>query len=104
VGLVRLPRCLDVFHYIDYQAYVFQGMMVNQFRDTIWDCAEAGNGYQCMYPSDLESEGKIHGTAVLRAYDYSWSDGDVGKWIGIMLAIILFYRILGYVTLVVKRH
>merc|ERR1712000_626611 len=33
-----------VFHYIDYQAYVFQGMMANQFRSTIWNCAKLATG------------------------------------------------------------
>src|ERR1700753_3996158 len=95
-------QCLDVFHYIDYQAYVFQGMMVNQFRSTIWDCAKSSvpGEFQCMYPSDLEPQGKIRGTAVLRAYRYAWSDDKIGEWIGIMLAIILAYRILGYLVLV----
>ncbi|KIW73267.1 hypothetical protein PV04_01399 [Phialophora macrospora] len=95
-----------VFHYIDYQAYVFQGMMVNQFRSTVWDCARSSesNEYQCMYPSDLQSQGKIRGTAVLRAYKYPWSDGKIGEWIGILLAIILAYRILGYVVLVMRKH
>ncbi|KAJ9607414.1 hypothetical protein H2200_008487 [Cladophialophora chaetospira] len=95
-----------VFHYIDYQAYVFQGMMVNQFRSTTWDCAResASGGYQCMYPSDLQSQGKIRGTAVLQAYKYSWSDSKVGEWIGIMFAIILAYRILGYLILMLRKH
>ncbi|KIW78305.1 hypothetical protein Z517_08140 [Fonsecaea pedrosoi CBS 271.37] len=115
-----------VFHYIDYQAYVFQGMMANQFRSTIWDCARiipspdstpgsssssgsvsnssTDSAFQCMYPSDLSSSGKIRGTAVLEAYRYSWSSDAVGEWIGIMFAIILAYRVLGYLVLVVKRH
>lgn len=41
-----------VGHYIDYQAYVFQGMMVNEFKQRIYTCAELEPGvYQCMYPS-----------------------------------------------------
>jgi hypothetical protein len=81
-------------------------MMVNQFRSTIWDCAISSdsNKYQCMYPSDLQSQGKIRGTAVLDAYKYSWSDDKIGQWIGIMFAIILAYRILGYVVLVIKKN
>ncbi|KAK5309477.1 hypothetical protein LTR43_012508 [Exophiala xenobiotica] len=91
-----------VFHYIDYQAYVFFGMMANQFRSTMYDCAKVASGYQCMYPGDSVSEGKIQGTAVLRAYNISWSDGEIGKWLGIMVAIIFTYRILGYVALAIR--
>ncbi len=57
-----------------------------------------------MYPSDLQSQGKIRGTAVLQAYKYPWSDGKVGEWIGIMFAIILAYRILGYLVLTLRKH
>jgi ABC-type multidrug transport system ATPase subunit len=106
LGYVTDSCSSDVFHYIDYQAYVFQGMLVNQFRSTIWDCAKSSKTgeYQCMYPSDLQAEGKIRGTAVLEAFKYSWSDGVIGKWIGLMFAIILVYRVLGYVVLVLKKH
>ena len=79
-------------------------MMVNQFKDTIWDCQKLASGYQCMYPSDLESEGKIRGTAVLEAYRYSWSEDKVGEWIGIMCGIIIAYRVLGYFALLIKKH
>jgi hypothetical protein len=57
-----------------------------------------------MYPSNLQSQGKIRGTAVLHAYKYSWSNGKIGEWIGIMFAIILAYRILGYMVLVIKKN
>jgi hypothetical protein len=55
-----------------------------------------------MYPSDLQSEGKIRGTAVLDTYNYSTN--RVGEWVGIMIAIIAAYRILGFAVLWVKRH
>lgn len=96
--------CEDVFHYIDYQAYVFQAMMVNQFKKTTYECAKTGDDYYCMYPSDLGAQGKIRGTAVLDAYHYSYEDGKAWEWFGIMLAIILVYRILGYLVLLVKTR
>jgi hypothetical protein len=94
----------DVFHYIDYQAYVFSGMMVNQFKHTAYRCAGEGGNYQCMYPSDLQGEGRIRGTAVLDAYHYSHDSGKVGEWLGILVAIVAVYRILGYMVLAMKRQ
>lgn len=86
-----------VFHYIDYQAYVFQGMMVNEFKTEIYDCARAANGeFHCMYPSDLNAEGKIRGTAILENFRISMHEG---QWIGITIAIIAGYRILAYLVL-----
>ena len=91
-----------VFHYIDYQAYVFQGMLVNEFQTRIFDCAgNAETGYQCMYPSDLAPEGKIRGTAILEAFNYH--TGQESQWVGIMIGIIFGYRILGYLVLVIKK-
>ena len=91
-----------VFHYIDYQAYVFQGMLVNEFQTRIFDCAgNTETGYQCMYPSDLAPEGKIRGTAILEAFNYH--TGQESQWVGIMIGIIFGYRILGYLVLVIKK-
>jgi ABC-type multidrug transport system permease subunit len=98
-----------VFHYIDYQAYVFQGMMVNQFGETVWDCDVVSSTrtssqpqYNCMYPSDLQSQGQIRGTAVLQTYGYE--TGKTGKWVGIMLGIIVAYRVLGYFALKLSKN
>lgn len=82
-----------VFHYIDYQAYVFRGMMVNEFGYRTYDC---GKGCHCMYQSALASQCKIDGKAVLEEYGYR--TGDTGKWVGIMLAIIVVYRLMGWVV------
>lgn len=47
-----------------------------------------------MYQSPLTSQYKIDGKAVLEEYGYR--TGDTGKWVGIMLAIIFFNRVLGW--------
>lgn len=97
-------ECADVFHYIDYQAYVTQGLIINQFKDTTYDCDSNGNGgFNCMYPSDLMSDGKIRGTAVIESYKYGHGSGEHGKLIGIMIAIVVVYRLLGYAALIVRR-
>lgn len=77
-------------------------MMYNQFKETVYDCAKQGTSFYCMYPSDLQQEGKIRGTAVLDAYHYTHADGKLWEWFGIMLAIILVYRLLGYGVLVFR--
>ncbi|KAL6837345.1 P-loop containing nucleoside triphosphate hydrolase protein [Trichoderma camerunense] len=90
------------FHYIDYQAYVFQGMMVNEFQYRQYDCAEPSPGqYQCAYSSDLNSEGEFRGTDVLQLF--SISTGLQGTWIGIIIGIIVGYRILAYLALLLRK-
>uniref|UniRef100_A0A0B7KSD6 ABC-2 type transporter domain-containing protein n=1 Tax=Bionectria ochroleuca TaxID=29856 RepID=A0A0B7KSD6_BIOOC len=91
-----------VFHYIDYQAYVFQGMMVNEFLGGDYACATAADGqYQCMYPSDMNAEGMIRGTEVLKVFKID--TGIESTWVGIIIDIIAGYRLLGYLALYFLR-
>ena len=91
-----------VFHYIDYQAYVFQGMMVNEFQHREYKCQEGSEGqYQCSFPSDLNYEGKFRGTDVLDQFDIA--TGRQGTWLGIMVGIIAGYRILAYIVLILRK-
>ena len=102
-GFLVSPTILNVFwryvfHYIDYQAYVFQGMMVNEFEHRTYDC---GSDCRCIYDSSLAGQCKIDGKAVLQTYGYA--TGRTGKWVGILLAIILVYRLMGYLALKLSR-
>ncbi|KZZ87295.1 ABC-2 type transporter [Moelleriella libera RCEF 2490] len=87
-----------VFHYWDYQKYVFQGMMVNEFARRTYDC---GSGCRCMYVSDLAPQCKIDGRAVLDQYGYS--TGELGRNVGIMVAIIAGYRVAAWIVLKLRR-
>jgi len=107
-GFMVLPNTLNpfwryVFHYIDYQAYVFQGMMVNEFAKRTYQCDTLpGSGCQCMYSSPLEDQCEIAGTAVLDAYGYK--TGRTGLWVGILIAIIAGYRLLAWLVLYLRKH
>ncbi|CAI7566531.1 unnamed protein product [Penicillium manginii] len=102
-GFLVTPTILNpfwkyVFHYIDYQAYVFQGMMVNEFSDRIYSC---GTGCHCMYNTDLADQCQIRGTGVLETYGYA--TGRTGKWVGILVGIIAVYRLLGWIALSLRK-
>lgn len=91
-----------VFHYIDYQAYVFRGMMVNEFGQRNYECARTSDGgCNCMYPSRLQDRCLIEGKAVLAQYGYGTE--NIGKYVGYMLVIIVGYRILGWLALKLKK-
>ncbi|KAJ5777572.1 hypothetical protein N7520_000818 [Penicillium odoratum] len=103
-GFLVTPTILNpfweyVFHYIDYQAYVFQGMMVNEFSERTYSC---GTGCQCLYDTDLASKCQIRGTAVLETYGYA--TGRTGKWVGILIGIIAVYRLFGWIALQLRRN
>lgn len=90
-----------VFHYIDYQAYVFQGMMVNEFKSRNYNCEVQNGQCFCMYQSALQPQCKIEGRAVLDNYGYAL--GREGKWVGILIGIIAVYRLLGWVVTYIKK-
>lgn len=108
-GFLVQPNSLNpfwryVFHYIDYQSYVFQGMMVNEFGARNYTCAmnsQAVNGCTCSYESSLSDLCLIDGTAVLDSYGYN--KGETGKWVGILLGIVVGYRVLGWLVLYLRR-
>ncbi|PWW76124.1 P-loop containing nucleoside triphosphate hydrolase protein [Tuber magnatum] len=106
-GFLVSPKVLNnfwyyTFHWIDYQRYVFQGMMFNEFDGRVYNCERVGDECQCMYPSGLSDQCKIEGRGVLTALGYGKK--DIGLWIGILLAVIVGMRGLAWITLKVKRN
>ena len=109
-GFLVPPHILNpfwryVFHYIDYQSYVFQGMMVNEFGHRNFACAPPPPGSdkcQCLYSTPMEDQCMIEGKAILEQYGYS--TGSTAEWVGILIAIIAGYRILGWVVLYIRKN
>lgn len=68
---------------------------MNEFANREYDCAPPADGQpcHCMYASELESQCKIAGRGVLA--NFSYHPERTGQWIGIMIAIIAAYRLLG---------
>jgi hypothetical protein len=54
-----------------------------------------------MYQTKLASECRISGLGVLDLYGYK--TGRTGLWVGILLAIVLGYRLLGWIALVFRK-
>lgn len=103
-GFMVAPETLNVFwryvfHYIDYQAYVFRGMMVNEFGYRTYEC---DSKCHCMYVTDLADQCKIDGKGVLATYNFDTQ--NTGKYVGYMLLITLGYRLLGWLVLYLRRH
>jgi ABC-type multidrug transport system permease subunit len=106
-GFMVPPHTLNVFwrftfHYIDYQAYVFKGMMVNEFSGRTYECERLfGGGCHCIYVTSLQDQCQIDGQGVLQAYGFNHH--KTGLWIAILLCIIFVYRLLAWLVLFVKR-
>ncbi|KAK2050685.1 ABC transporter [Colletotrichum somersetense] len=87
-----------VFHYWDYQKYVFEGMMRNEFARRTYAC---GEGCHCMYQTPLAAECRIAGQGVLDTYGYT--EDHFARNVGIMVAIIAGYRIAAWAVLKLKK-
>ena len=107
-GFMVQPEALNVFwryvfHYIDYQAYVFRGMMVNEFGKRDYRCEQlAGGSCFCSYPSQKSDQCLVDGKAVLETYSYG--TGNVGKYVGYTVLIIFVYRLFGWAALWARKH
>ncbi|KAM0436012.1 hypothetical protein ACHAPT_002904 [Fusarium lateritium] len=102
-GFMVPPTILNVFykyvfHYWDYQKYVFEGMMVNEFSERVYGC---GDGCGCMYDSPLADQCEIDGQVVLDQYGYS--TGHMGRDVGIMISIIAGYRLAAWLVLMLRK-
>ena len=72
--------------------------MVNELSERIYNC---DSQCRCIYMSKLSSQCKIDGQAVLSTYGYG--TGNTGKWVGILLAIIVVYRVLAGLALWARK-
>ncbi|KAK4135363.1 P-loop containing nucleoside triphosphate hydrolase protein [Trichocladium antarcticum] len=90
-----------VFHYWDYQKYVFENMMVNEFSERVYTCATTVTGCQCMWQTDLADQCLIRGQGILDEYGYQ--PGYMGKDVGIMMGIVFGYRLVAWIVLKLKE-
>lgn len=88
-----------VFYYINYQAYVFRGLMTNEFAERVYQC---GAQCYCQYDTVLRNQCQIQGSGVLRE-QYGFEGGSQGLWIGITIGIIAALRLFGWAALQFRR-
>ena len=72
--------------------------MVNEFAERTYSC---GKNCNCIYQTELASECRISGVGVLEQYGYK--TGRTGEWVGILLGIILGYRLLGWLCMILRK-
>ncbi|KAK5163056.1 uncharacterized protein LTR77_010991 [Saxophila tyrrhenica] len=107
-GFLVPPQTLNpfwryLFHYIDYQSYVFQGMMINEFKSRNYTCpGTPDGGCDCIYGGNSGTECEMEGAAVLGTYGFSSTTADRSVWI--MIAIIAGYRGFCYLALRMRAH
>lgn len=102
-GFLVSAKVLNVFWYytfywVNYQRYVFQGMMFNEFANRTFEC---DSNCHCLYDSSLADQCKIEGKAILENLGYGSNDRKL--WIGIMLVLIFVFRLGSYLGLKLKK-
>ncbi|RDA87719.1 hypothetical protein CP532_1765 [Ophiocordyceps camponoti-leonardi (nom. inval.)] len=82
----------------NYQKYVFEGMMRNEFASRNYSC---GPGCHCMYNTASASRCEIEGKAILDQYGFTHN--NTVRDICILVAIILVFRFAAWITLRIKK-
>lgn len=119
-GFLVEPSVLNIFwrntvYWINYQRFVFEGMVFNEFKDRTYTC---GDGCQCMYSSPFNDVCRIDGSSVLSAkgglyfvtfsprtisltycHHTGYGGNHTNLWIGILFAIIVVMRLIAWVLL-----
>ncbi|KAL4895530.1 P-loop containing nucleoside triphosphate hydrolase protein [Aspergillus ambiguus] len=83
-----------VFYYINYQAYVFRGLVSNEFGYRDYSC---GKACFCQYDTSLRDQCMIAGDGVLEMYGFG--TGELAIHVGITLGIIAVMRVFGWAAL-----
>ncbi|KAJ3541854.1 hypothetical protein NMY22_g3730 [Coprinellus aureogranulatus] len=83
---------------MDYQKYAFELLTNSDLRGVTFTCDTVVNGScTCAYPSSTPETCTVSGDDVLRYLEIR--DMSYGNWIGILVSIIVIYRIALYVAL-----
>ena len=96
------------FYWVDYQRYVFQGLMWNEFAGREYHCENMGSSgaarYWCMYEAIEGKPGRFEGKTVLRSLGYEKEERRL--WVGLLVAIIVVMRLMtaAYLAFVKRRN
>src|SRR5262249_42849765 len=85
-----------VFYYINYQAYVFRGLMVNEFGFSTYSC---GDDCFCQFNSPLREQCMIDGPGVLEAFGFEVTANPQAKRVVIILGITAVLRLMGWAAM-----
>jgi hypothetical protein len=88
-----------VFYFINYQAYVFRGLLTNEFAYRNYEC---NSECYCQYNTALSGQCQIQGLGVLQQ-QYGFEGGSQGLWIGITIGIIAALRLFGWIAMGFRR-
>jgi len=104
IRAVNLPRFWYYWaHFIDYQTFAFNTLVVNEFRGEIYECTTPGSQGEChcSIPSSLPNVGgqcQLSGEDVLKSLDLEGI--DVTLYVFILVIIALVYRLMFWGVLV----
>ncbi len=85
-----------VFYYINYQAYVFRGLIVNEFGFRNYMC---GDGCFCSFDTPLSDQCLVAGPGVLEYYGFEVTADPEIKRVVIILGITAVLRLMGWAAM-----
>lgn len=106
-GFLVPPNLLNTFWkhtfwYINYQRYVFFGLVRNEVAKLDYACQSNGGSCNCMYVTPLLSQCQISGEYL--AKDILQFSGSTGLYVGVLFALIAGMRFFAYLILTIRKH
>ncbi|KAI8893947.1 P-loop containing nucleoside triphosphate hydrolase protein [Globomyces pollinis-pini] len=90
------------FHQVDFQKYAFELLLKNEFMGLILTCDSVDDMCGCMFPRNDTSKCELTGEDVLKHFDYD--SINIGNWILIMTAILVFFKLSTYLILKLQNR
>jgi hypothetical protein len=94
---------------MDFQKYAFEILVKNDLVGEVFKCDSAtlpDGGCMCVYPASAATIAK-YGECVVSGQDVidylDFGNINVGAWVGILVGIIVLYRVVMYGILTIRR-
>jgi len=103
IKATSLPRFWYYWaHWIDYETFAFQLLVRNDVRGLTFQCPVINGSCLCPFESSLTpGQCALAGDDIVKNLGYQGAND--GLYVGILLIIILFYRVMTWVVLVIRK-
>jgi len=103
IKATSLPRFWYYWaHWIDFQTFAFQLLVRNDVKGLVFQCPSANGSCLCPFESSLiPSQCALAGDDIVKNLGYEGAND--GLYVGILLIIIIFYRLLTWGVLILRK-
>ena len=92
----------NTLHWLSYQKYSFEMMMVNDLRGQTFACGTDVSGNpRCAFPTKTAGATRMTGEEILESLDYERV--SYSEWAAVLVAMAVIFRLVTYIILKIRR-